>query len=242
VKKISILRIKQSFEHGDSMEYKFSVETHSPTDTLVQRLIQRYGGGTANITVAYLRIKDNAGTVLGQASVSSSDWSDHEITKSVTISTAGTVYAFTLESSDGAELFRYNVPSPFSVSLGDTISITWRIGISLGTNCKAVYHVLENIEGTASVTNLKANGIALYYGGTLKKTFDPSNSTIVTDINDIEGWFQMQVTFTSDITFDFDEIRIINPDGVDLIAVSGSGSVSSGVETTITIKVTVLKG
>jgi len=221
-------------------EYKFKVKTNSPTGTLIDRLINRYAGGSDDITVAYLRIKDSSGTVLGQASVSPSDWSNHTITKSVTITTGGSAAAFTLESSDGAELYRYAVS--LSLNAGDVVTITWTIGISLGSNCTGVNYVLENIEGTATTTNLKINGVTFFEAGSAIKTFDSSNATVSVTPDTTNDRVIVTITFTSNSNFGYDSFELINPEGKPLISVTASGGITAGIQTTFKVTISIGAG
>jgi len=218
----------------------FKIRSKTPTETLVDRVVQKYAGQNVDIVVAYLRAKDSSGNVLGEVSVSSGDWSSHKITKTITISTSGTLAYLSLDSSDGAELYKYTLPEPKSVNSGDTVYVEWLIGIQLGTNCQNVDNLLEYIEGNTSV-DLAIDGITFFESGSAVKTFNSSNATVNVTPDTINNQVVVQVTFTSDITFGYDQITLINSFGVSLITLSATGSVNSGVETTVTITVTVKK-
>jgi len=220
------------------VKHEFKIKTHSPTATLVDRVIRRYAGYNDDIKIAYLRIKDATGTVLGEAEVSPSDWSNHSITKAVTITTAGNASAFTLESSDGAELYRYDLASPVSLKANDVVTITWTIGITLGSNCLSVDYLLENIEGKSTEV-LTIDGFTFFEAGTAQKTFNSSNASVNVTPDTTNDRVEVSVTFTSDTSFGYDEIMIVNPLGIGLIRVSATGNVSAGVQTTVKVVISI---
>ena len=219
---------------------EFKPKTRTPTDTLIDRLIQAFAGQTVNITIKYLRAKDPEGNVLGEVAVSGSDWSNHQISKTITISTAGTLACLSLDAEDGAELYRYDLSTPVDVNAGDSVSVTWTIGITLGTNCKAVENVLEVIEGISSMS-LRINGMTFVSEGSAIKTYDSSNATVNVAPDTTNDKVTVSVTFTDPFGFSYDEITLINVIGAAIISLSASGTVQANVQTTVEVTVTVKK-
>jgi len=212
---------------------KYNVVSHTPTSTLLTRLLQKYAGQSVNIQVAYLRVKDSNGTVLGQASVAPSDWSGNKIQKTVTISTAGTMAYFSLDSSDGAELYKYILPSTQSVKVGDKVSITWTLTLTAGTTVYQVNYVLENIEGTNPV-DLKISKAYLMRQGYLMETV----TGVTVSINTTNMVLTITISWTPNATYNYDEVQIGNSSDQVLFKVNASGSVTAGEQASITIQIT----
>jgi len=214
------------------MEYK--IVSHTPTSTLLTRLLQKYAGQSVNIQVAYLRVKDANGTVLGQVSVAPGDWSGNKIQKTVTISTAGTMAYFSLDSSDGAELYKYTLPSTQSVKVGDKVTITWTLTLTAGTTVYAVNYVLENIEGTNPVDLKIAKAYTLYHGQLMETI-----TGVTVSIDTTNMILTITISWTPNATYNYDEVQIGNSSDRVLFKVNTSGSVTSGTPVSITIQITI---
>jgi len=213
------------------MEYK--VVTRTPTDVLIDRILQRYAGQNVDIKVAYVRVKTSAGVTLGQATVSTTDWSNHKVTKTVTITQAGTVAYFSLDSSDGAELFKYMLANPFSVNVNDTVTINWTIGIQTTTTVYWVASLLEAIEG--QTVDLKIQKIFFVAQGEVKDTILSPAVTADTTNNKLV----IQVTLTPSESYTYDEVRFVNASDFILLKLSVSASLSYGTTVTITFYISI---
>jgi len=139
-----------------------------------------------------------------------------------------------------AELYRYDLSTPVDVNAGDSVSVTWTIGITLGTNCKAVENVLEVIEGISTIS-LQLNGMTFVSEGSAIKTYDPSNATVNVAPDITNDKVTVSVTFTDPDGFSYDEITLINVNGAAIISLSATGTVSANVQTTVEVTVSVKK-
>jgi len=212
---------------------KYEVVTKTPTPTLIDRILQRYAGQTANITIAYMRIKTSTGVVLGQASLTYSDWSNHKATKTITITTGGTASYFSLDASDGTELYKYTLSTPFTVSENDTVTISWTIGVQTTTTVTQVQKLLETIEGYTY--DLKIARIYFVSQNSIKDTV--TNPSVTPDTTNDK--LVISVTLTPSESYTYDKVWLSATDGSLLLELSVSATVSYGTTVSITFNVSI---
>jgi len=215
------------------MKYVFNIKHNTPTTDLKKLIIQALAGQSVNATIAYMRVKDSNGNILGSAQVTSSDWSNYTVTKNITITTAGSATKFTLENSDGVELYVYELSSPLQLNANDVVSITWSISKQTGTNMNDVGNeILDFIIG--NVTSIKIAKVAFYYQG--------AEQVSQTQLNVTADTTNLKVTITGSVSpssnVSYDSIWIFDENGMLLFNISASGQLASNVTTNFTIEIT----
>jgi len=212
-----------------------NVRTNTPTDQLLVLLAHKLAGDNADIVVSKLSVRDNNGAEITSVTVNASDWSNHTINKQVTMPADANVASLALVNSSGVDLYTYTLPSPVSLKANDKLNVTWTIGVSPGTNVIDVYNILEAIEGR-NVDIVIAKMAFIYTGATMgtynvtSKSVDETNKVV-----------SLTCTFTPASSWSFDTIALLNGAGSRIVGLSGSGSVNSDVETTITVNLQLTK-
>jgi len=214
------------------MKYNFKISTKTPTEDLKDLIVRALADPSVSVSVAYLRVKDSAGAVLGEVSVSPSDWSNHAITKTVTITNAGTAAYFSLDASDGTELFTYTLPEPISLNVNDTVQINWSISIQLGTNMLAVSRILDFIEGR--ITNIKIDKIK-FYSGTTELASTTAESV---QANTTENTVTVTGSITPSSNIDYDRIILTDANDNEIFTIAASGTLTANITYNITITIT----
>jgi len=220
------------------MEHSLDVKTHSPTPDLVDQLINALAGQSADYVIAYMRAYDSGGTKLAEASISPTDWSNHQVQKSLTVTTAGELAYLTLETANGLALYRYDLASPITVNVNDVINVTWTIGVTLGTNMVSVDYILEAIEGSFT-DPIEIAQATFFEAGSAVFTATSSNATITKTPDTANDKITVQITFTPSSAFGYDQITLGNSLGIGLLTISATGSVEVGVEVTVTIEISI---
>ena len=206
----------------------------SPTSTLKDRLVQALAGQSVNASVTKVQIKDSSGNVLGEVSVSSSNWSGYTLAVDITISQGGTVDHFALVASDGAELFTYT-PTSFSVNAGDVVHIEWTISLSPGSNMNSVSsRILDFIIG--AVSDIAIAEVVFANGGAAQLV-DTPDSVSPDTAND-------KVTVSGSVTIGssevvYDEVWLRDSAGNDLFKLSASGYLEPNTTYDYTIEVSI---
>lgn len=215
------------------MKLGFKVSTNTPTDDLKDRIILALSGETVDAKISKIAIKASDGTVLGEASVSTNDWANYKLTKDISITQDGEASYFSLETSDGIELYRYVLETPITLKKGDVVHVEWTISVVNGTNMIEVARVLDFIIG--SVTDIKIALVRFYYQGELKAGVSPEN--VVADTAEDKVVVEGSIQPTSDL--DYDEIRLVDSAGYVIFRISSSGTLPANVTTSFTITVSI---
>jgi len=218
------------------MEYK--IVSHTPTAEVKKRLIQRYMGVSAGLTVNRLRIKDANNVVLGEATIGSSDWSGYTLTKTVTIAQAGNAVKFTLERQEttGAsyEFYTYSLPQSLALNVNDQVTIRWTLGITSPDN-SAFYiwtAMLDEIAGR-DVFDLKIAKVAFMSAGELGDL-----STDITLSADLTNMIlAVQANVTPQETYLTDEVRLLNASDTVLMKIAKNIQFYYGYNYVVTLRI-----
>ncbi|RLG81368.1 MAG: hypothetical protein DRO40_09795 [Thermoprotei archaeon] len=211
---------------------KYKISTNTPTEELKDRILQALAGQSVDAKIAYLRVKTSDGSILGEVAVASSDWENYTLTKAVNITQSGQASYFSLDASDGAELYTYILPEPVNLNAGDIVQITWSIGTKLGTKMLEVgTRILDYIIGATADILVKT--IEFYYQGNLQASVTADNVTADIENNkvDVTG----SITPSSDLNYD--EVRLRDSSGNLLFRISNSGTLPGNTTTNFTITV-----
>lgn len=220
------------------MGKRIKVEAHNtPTALLIDILVTGMGGGqlgTGEGQVINVCARDSGGASLGCTSITNTDWSNHTISKTITIQNSGSISYLSLVDSGEEEMYTYTLPSEEPVQSGDMVNVTWTIGWSNVESTLDVSGLLGYIESQHNdikITKVvyKNGETVVYTDSAPTVTYDTSTDTVtVTSTVDNSAG-------TTDMVIDTVEFQ--NASGIPIVVASVSLTVPAGGTQPVTLNI-----